>query len=747
MNTHHLSHRLWQSAWLLSLAVALPLSFGGCGGLDSHVKVTTRPTTLGRVVVYRNGIAYFERRARATDGRVQLSVPDDKVNDFLKSLTVTDARNGKPLPVSFPTQARRGRGDVQMTIQLPDATVRDVVLTYISDSPAWKPTYRLMIDKAGKVKVQGWAVVDNTSGEDWKKVRVGVGSSSALSFRYDLRSVRRVYRQTIRHGQVIVHAPPSGGALMRTRRPVRIVTDLSDEAIPRPKGHPERELEKAPRPPSVRSLDRVARTSTGGQRGVRGSKDDRAKKPGDRAAAASASTEWRRYQAANQGYLARKQQRETQRQRAEANTKALSARLRQKRGSIIIEGYAKVGESRARDRALDRANMLRNRLIREGIAPARVKVVSRGAVAGRSAGVRVIAENGAGDKAAASQVDTPIGESHFESKAAVTVAKGTSAMVSIVDTVAAGEVVYLYDPDGSRGNARYAFRAVRFKNPTGSTLEGGPVTVYGRQRFVGEGLTGSIPPGSHAIVPFAMDRQVRVDRHVEHDDRIDKIVDVHRGVLTAEVAHLRKTTLDISNRSVKPATVYLRHHVGRGWKLVKMPQLVETVREARVLKVTLAPQTTQKVVVEESTPLRRVIDMRSQIGVDLVASWLKTPQAKGGFTDRLRALVSTDREIRHARQRLVNLRQRTGEFRTRMDELHAQIVSLSGLRSGGTLLKHLQTKMKQMSQRVQTATLQVVEEQEQLMLARIRFEDGVSELSLDQPERRTAAVTTPTPKG
>ena len=103
--------------------------------------------------------------------------------------------------------------------------------------------------------------------------------------------------------------------------------------------------------------------------------------------------------------------------------------------------------------------------------------------------------------------------------------------------------------------------------------------------------------------------------------------------------------------------------------------------------------------------------------------------------------MATHREIRHARAKLVNLRQRSGEFRTRMDELHAQIVSLNGMRRGSSLLKHLQTKMRQMSQRVQRTTLRVVEEQEQLMLARIRYEDGVSELRLEQTPRRTAAAT------
>ena len=69
-----------------------------------------------------------------------------------------------------------------------------------------------MLGKDGKVNVQAWAIVDNTSGEDWQNVQLGVGSSSALSFRFDLRSVRLVQRETLRQDDLFAQAPPTGGA-------------------------------------------------------------------------------------------------------------------------------------------------------------------------------------------------------------------------------------------------------------------------------------------------------------------------------------------------------------------------------------------------------------------------------------------------------------------------------------------------------------------------------------------------------
>src|SRR5699024_11846198 len=58
---------------------------------------------------------------------------------------------------------------------------RELRISYVTESPAWKPSYRLKLSKQGPARLEAWAVVDNVSGEDWKRVAVGVGSTSALS--------------------------------------------------------------------------------------------------------------------------------------------------------------------------------------------------------------------------------------------------------------------------------------------------------------------------------------------------------------------------------------------------------------------------------------------------------------------------------------------------------------------------------------------------------------------------------------
>jgi len=220
-------------ALLCLSALAIPLV--ACGGATTSY-VRSEATTLGRVVVYRNGVAYFERTARVDDDKLTLAVPADKIDDFLKSLSVVDARTGEPTPVSYPTTPgaeTTGTGLVDMKIELPGHRPHDLRLSYVTEAPAWKPSYRVVLGEDKKVDLTGSAIVDNTSGEDWKDVRLGVGASSALSFRFDLRSVRIVERETLQSNDLFAFAPPTGEATYGGPPIVanKVIGDVSDETL------------------------------------------------------------------------------------------------------------------------------------------------------------------------------------------------------------------------------------------------------------------------------------------------------------------------------------------------------------------------------------------------------------------------------------------------------------------------------------------------------------------------------------
>ncbi|MBN1394444.1 MAG: DUF4139 domain-containing protein [Pirellulales bacterium] len=64
--------------------------------------------------------------------------------------------------------------------------VRRVWVGYIQETPVWKTTYRLVLSDDAKPLLQGWAIVENTSEEDWNNVQLKLVSGRPISFTMDL---------------------------------------------------------------------------------------------------------------------------------------------------------------------------------------------------------------------------------------------------------------------------------------------------------------------------------------------------------------------------------------------------------------------------------------------------------------------------------------------------------------------------------------------------------------------------------
>lgn len=82
----------------------------------------------------------------------------------------------------------RARDLRRMTISDSGTSDRNIFVSYISEVPVWKSTYRIILpEKSGeKPLLQGWAIVDNTIGEDWKDVQLSLIAGSPQSFIQDI---------------------------------------------------------------------------------------------------------------------------------------------------------------------------------------------------------------------------------------------------------------------------------------------------------------------------------------------------------------------------------------------------------------------------------------------------------------------------------------------------------------------------------------------------------------------------------
>ena len=78
-----------------------------------------------------------------------------------------------------------------LTLQAQGTGTRDIRVSYISEVPVWKSTYRIVLSDSGNAAstspgrqalLQGWAVVDNTVGTDWNNVQLSLVAGAPQSF-------------------------------------------------------------------------------------------------------------------------------------------------------------------------------------------------------------------------------------------------------------------------------------------------------------------------------------------------------------------------------------------------------------------------------------------------------------------------------------------------------------------------------------------------------------------------------------
>jgi hypothetical protein len=95
---------------------------------------------------------------------------------------------------------------------------RKVEVGYVIENPIWKTSYRLVLDeKTAKPYLQGWAVVENPTDEDWHEVTMALVSGRPISFKMDLYNPLYVARPTVEPELFASLRPPTyGGAMYKS---------------------------------------------------------------------------------------------------------------------------------------------------------------------------------------------------------------------------------------------------------------------------------------------------------------------------------------------------------------------------------------------------------------------------------------------------------------------------------------------------------------------------------------------------
>jgi Domain of unknown function (DUF4139) len=215
-----------------AVGLAAALLVAGCGRRGI---VTADTIAVKRVVIYRNGVAYFERAGHVESDEVRFKMKQSEVGDFLATLAVME-RGGSsvraaafPLDVDADDEAKPAAGKapdeadraddkkdrLQTVVLSLDGKAHDLQVGYVAESPVWRPSYRLVVRPEAGADLQAWGVVHNLSGEDWKDVKLSLIAGAPLAFRAELGTPVIPPRPTVSDEGEVIAAVPHGETSLR----------------------------------------------------------------------------------------------------------------------------------------------------------------------------------------------------------------------------------------------------------------------------------------------------------------------------------------------------------------------------------------------------------------------------------------------------------------------------------------------------------------------------------------------------
>ena len=185
----------------------------------------------------------------------------------------------------------------------------------------------------------------------------------------------------------------------------------------------------------------------------------------------------------------------------------------------------------------------------------------------------------------------------------VTVNRDRSALIPIIQTKLEGERVTFYNEAVNR-NQR-PMNSIRLKNISKLTLEGGAVTVIDGDAYAGEALMDRVKPNEQRFIAFALDLGTVITTKFKSDREPVFLVKAVNGVFETHYYQIERKTYTIINQTDKKRTVYIEHPYREGWKLSDATQkpASRTLNHYR-FRVELEPRATIEVPITETQALQ-----------------------------------------------------------------------------------------------------------------------------------------------
>jgi hypothetical protein len=450
---------------------------------------------------------------------------------------------------------------------------RDLYVSYISEVPVWKSTYRLVLNSKTEKGplLQGWAIVDNVVGEDWNNVELSLVAGAPQSFIQNLSQPYYAQRPTIGMPDTVSTTPQTyESTLIPGSAPLSgVITDPSGAAI---SGANVKVFN------ANGVLVAQATTNNNGSYEIPSLPDE----------ATRLQVEASGFQVATVSVASSEGKPVRQDLKLQLGSVAQTVTVTAESSSAQTQsGSLASSRNGGSGRALGRGTSLG--MFQRGF----------GAGIGGGSGGGISQTSGRFDAAAVSQVLGDLFE--YKLKDPVTILKNRSALVPIAQAPISAEKVSIWN---ERSGLPRPQRGVWIINTTGLTLDGGSVSVLEDETFSGEGILDPILPGEKRLLSYATDLAVNAtSRFGTENQRVSRVV-VAKGIMTQESELREKKTYTFRNEDSTSRTIVVEHPVRPGYQLISELKPAETTADWMRFKLDVQPKQTATLVVEEAHPIK-----------------------------------------------------------------------------------------------------------------------------------------------
>ena len=661
----------------------------------------------GTRVEVRNGAASGAGRVLSVETRKTLKPKGEQLTEVTEVSLVTDGGELRSFEMGPATSVRIADRDLsddvgrylnligsakamdlrRMTISATGEGERNVFVSYISEVPVWKSTYRILLPAGPDEQplIQGWAVVDNTIGEDWKEVRLSLVAGAPQSFIQQISQPYYVRRPVVALPQAMTLTPQTH--------------ETAVMPVPAP----------PPPPPAAAEGGMVGGVPggmvagtvggiIGGPTGLEGIVRDQS----------GAAIPNARLTLTNKADGAS----ETTRADSEGHYRFENVRPGSSTLTVESPGFNPL-----------RMNNVR---VRAGRLSEVHPTLALGAV---TQTVEVNAESVAEgiEQQQPEAEGKEIGDLfEYDIKQAVTIDKNQSALVPIVQARIPAEKVTLWNADSAA-----ALRALWLTNTSGQTLDAGSFNVLEGDTFAGQGLLDAVHPGEKRLASYAPDPALHVQVEQNFSEKpISRIV-IDKGLMLTTREQRQSKTYKISNSDTNSRQVIIEHPARSPWKLADNLKPEESSASFYRFRVSVNPKQSAQLVVEEHKPETATLALTNltsdQVAV-LTQQQRVTPAMEQAFRrvlDRKNALADLDAQLHNRQQEIDAL----GADQARLRE---NMKALKGSAEEKALIERYTRELNAQEDRLAALHSQISELRGKREQAAERFDQTLNEISLSE---------------